>query len=507
MSKETFAVHIRDGYTFKGPAVKIGRGKMEGEVVEGADVHLPLKMLNRHGLIAGATGTGKTKTLQLISESLSAAGIPVLVMDIKGDLSGIAVPGSTNDKIKERSELIGLPFEPSGFPVELLTLSPKQQGVRLRATVTEFGPILFSKILGLNDTQSGLVSMLFKYSDDHDLPLLDIKDFKSLLQFAAEAGKEEIEEAYGKISTVSLGTIQRKIIELEQQGGDAFFGEVSFDVADLMRTDSEGQGVISVLRVMDLQDRPKMFSTFMLQLLAELYGTCPEVGDLDKPKLVLFIDEAHLIFSEASKALLDQIETTIKLIRSKGIGIFFCTQNPMDVPASILGQLGMKVQHALRAFTAADRKVIKQTAENYPLSEFYKTDELLTQVGVGEALFTCLNEKGIPTPLVHIMLGAPRSRMDVLTDSEVLNLIKSSKLAAKYNAEVDNNSAHEMLKERIQEAKKDAVKAVEQKKKAKEEPTIIEQVLDNSVVKSSLRTAATMLTRSLLGTLLGGRRR
>jgi hypothetical protein len=349
--------------------------------------------------------------------------------------------------------------------------------------------------------------MLFKYSDDHDMPLLDIKDFKALIQFASEAGKADMEKEYGKISTVSLSTIQRKIIELEQQGGDSFFGEVSFDVADLMQTDSEGQGFISVLRVMDLQDRPKMFSTFMLQLLAELYSTSPEVGDLDKPKLVLFIDEAHLIFQEASKALLQQIETTIKLIRSKGIGIFFCTQNPMDVPAAILGQLGMKVQHALRAFTAADRKVIKQTAENYPLSDFYKTDELLTQVGVGEALFTCLNEKGIPTPLVHVMLSAPRSRMDVLTDGEVTDLVKRSRLAPKYNNEVDSNSAYEMLQERINTAKEESAKIVEQKKKVKEEPTMIEQVLDNSIVKSSLRTAATMITRSLLGTLFGGKKR
>jgi hypothetical protein len=507
MSKEKFTAQVQAGYTFKGSSVKIGRAKLENEVVEGADVFLPLKMLNRHGLIAGATGTGKTKTLQLISEYLSTSGIPVLVMDIKGDLSGVAVPGSTNEKIKERSDLIGIPFEASGFPVELLTLSPNQKGVRLRATVTEFGPILFSKILGLNDTQGGLVSMLFKYSDDHDMPLLDIKDFKALIQFASEAGKADMEKEYGKISTVSLSTIQRKIIELEQQGGDTFFGEVSFDVADLMQTDSEGQGFISVLRVMDLQDRPKMFSTFMLQLLAELYSTSPEVGDLDKPKLVLFIDEAHLIFQEASKALLQQIETTIKLIRSKGIGIFFCTQNPMDVPAPILGQLGMKVQHALRAFTAADRKVIKQTAENYPLSDFYKTDELLTQVGVGEALFTCLNEKGIPTPLVHVMLSAPRSRMDVLTDSEVSDLVKRSRLAPKYNAEVDSNSAYEMLQERINTAKEASAKIGEQKKKVKEEPTMIEQVLDNSIVKSSLRTAATMITRSLLGTLFGGKKR
>lgn len=511
MSTTDFLQSVQAGYTFKGATAKIGRAKLHNEVVPDADVLLPLKMLNRHGLIAGATGTGKTKTLQVLSELLSEQGIPVLVMDIKGDLSGLAVPGNANEKIKERSQLLGIDYQPSGFPAELLTLTPSQQGVRLRATVSEFGPVLFSKILGLNDTQSGLVSMLFKYSDDHHLPLLDIKDFKALLQYASGAGKEAIEKEYGKISTVSLSTIQRKIIELEQQGGDTFFGEISFEVPDLMRTDSEGQGIVSILRVMELQDKPKMFSTFMLQLLAELYSTSPEVGDPDKPRLVMFIDEAHLIFQEASKALLQQIETTIKLIRSKGIGIFFCTQNPMDVPAPILGQLGMKVQHALRAFTAADRKVIKQTAENYPLSPFYKTDELLTQVGVGEALFTCLNEKGVPTPLVHVMLCAPRSRMDILSDGEVLDLMKRSSLAAKYNKVIDSESAYEMLKERMDraeaEAKEETSRPTGGRGTAKAPPTMIEQVLDNAVVKSSLRTAATMLTRSLLGTLLGGKKR
>lgn len=511
MSTTDFLQSVQAGYTFKGATAKIGRAKLHNEVVPDADVLLPLKMLNRHGLIAGATGTGKTKTLQVLSELLSEQGIPVLVMDIKGDLSGLAVPGNANEKIKELSQLLGIDYQPSGFPAELLTLTPSQQGVRLRATVSEFGPVLFSKILGLNDTQSGLVSMLFKYSDDHHLPLLDIKDFKTLLLYASGAGKEAIEKEYGKISTVSLSTIQRKIIELEQQGGDTFFGEISFEVPDLMRTDSEGQGIVSILRVMELQDKPKMFSTFMLQLLAELYSNSPEIGDPDKPRLVMFIDEAHLIFQEASKALLQQIETTIKLIRSKGIGIFFCTQNPMDVPAPILGQLGMKVQHALRAFTAADRKVIKQTAENYPLSPFYKTDELLTQVGVGEALFTCLNEKGVPTPLVHVMLCAPRSRMDILSDGEVLDLMKRSSLAAKYNKVIDSESAYEMLKERMDraeaEAKEEASRPTGGRGTAKAPPTMIEQVLDNAVVKSSLRTAATMLTRSLLGTLLGGKKR
>src|SRR5687767_5651506 len=280
--------------------------------------------------------------------------------------------------------------------------------------------------------------MIFKYCDDNKLPLLDLKDFIKVLQYISDEGKAELEKTYGKISTTSTGTILRKVIELQQQGADVFFGEKSFEVEDLMRINEDGKGMISIVRVTDLQDRPKLFSTFMLQLLAELYATCPEEGDMDKPKLIMFIDEAHLIFQEANDALLQQIETIIKLIRSKGIGIYFCTQNPMDVPASVLGQLGMKIQHALRAFTAADRKVIKQTAENYPETEFYQTDDMITQLGIGEAFITILNEKGIPTPLAATMLAAPRSRMDVLTDEEVENIVSNSKLGKKYNQKIDS---------------------------------------------------------------------
>jgi DNA helicase HerA-like ATPase len=504
-----FLAAVQAGYTFKGESVKLGVAMLDGQVVPGADVKLPLKMMNRHGLIAGATGTGKTKTLQLISELLSDNSIPVVVMDIKGDLSGIAEPGAVNDKIHDRCQKLDITFQPSGFPSELMTLSTKLKGVQMRATVTEFGPILFSKILGLNDTQQGMVAMLFKYADEQQLPLLDLKDFKKLLQWSNEGGKAALESEYGKISTTSTGTILRKVVELEQQGADTFFGEKSFEVEDLMRISDDGRGMINILRLMDLQDRPKLFSSFMLQMLAELYAVCPEEGDLDKPKLVMFIDEAHLIFNEASQALLDQIQTIIKLIRSKGIGIFFCTQNPMDVPAGVLGQLGMKVQHALRAFTAIDRKTIKQTAQNYPDTEFYNTEDLLTQVGIGEALITMLNEKGIPTPLVHLMLNPPRSRMDVLTESEVDGIISASKLVRKYNQVIDSESAYEILKAKMEEAAaktEEVTKAKEQAKQEKEEPGMIEKVLDNSVVKSSLRTAATILTRSLLGALgLGGR--
>jgi len=505
---QSFIDAIKAGYTFKGENVKIGTAVLDAEVVAGADIFLPLKTMNRHGLIAGATGTGKTKTLQIFVKELSEASVPILLMDIKGDLSGIAMPGTTNEKINERSAKIGIEYKPTQFPVELLTLS-KEKGARMRATVSEFGPVLLSKILGLNDTQGGFVAMVFKYCDDKQLPLLDLKDFTKVLQYVSNEGKAEMEKEYGKISTTSTGTILRKVVELQQQGADIFFGEKSFEVEDLMRISDDGRGMINVLRVTDLQDRPKLFSTFMLQLLGELYAISPEEGDLDKPKLVMFIDEAHLIFQEASDALMQQIETVIKLIRSKGIGIFFVTQNPMDVPASVLGQLGMKVQHALRAFTAVDRKVIKQTAENYPETDFYKTDELLTQLGIGEALVTMLNEKGIPTPLAHVMLAPPRSRMDVLTPEEIDTIVGKSKLAAKYNKEIDSESAYEMLNAKLEEAAKKSQEEEEEKqeeKASKSSSKKEESFLDNPLVKSAGRTAATIITRSLLGALgLGGR--
>jgi DNA helicase HerA-like ATPase len=353
--------------------------------------------------------------------------------------------------------------------------------------------------------------MIFKYCDDSKLPLLDLKDFIKVLQYVSDEGKAELEKTYGKISTTSTGTILRKVIELQQQGADIFFGETSFDVEDLLRISDDGRGMISVVRVTDLQDRPKLFSTFMLQLLAELYATCPEEGDLDKPKLVMFIDEAHLIFQEASPALLQQIETIIKLIRSKGIGIFFCTQNPMDVPSSVLAQLGLKVQHALRAFTAADRKVIKQTAENYPETEFYKTDDLITQLGIGEALVTMLNEKGIPTPLVHCMLRPPQSRMDILTDAEIDGLISRSKIAAKYNKIVDSESAYEILTQKLNEAAKEDEQIKQRKVEAKTERKSTKEdkgIFDDPIVKSMTRTAGNEIVRGLLGVLgLGGRSR
>ncbi|WP_093871708.1 helicase HerA-like domain-containing protein [Tenacibaculum sp. MAR_2010_89] len=467
MSKtEEFYKYINDGYKSKGDFITLGAGMLGEETVTNALVNIPLKMLNRHGLIAGATGTGKTKTLQVLAENMSEKGIPVLLMDVKGDLSGLAQASPGHPKIDERHEKIGIPFDAQKFPIEILTIS-EQKGVKLRATISEFGPVLLSRILDLTETQSGIVAIIFKYCDDNQLPLLDLKDFKKILQYVTNEGKEEIKEEYGRISTASTGAILRKVIEIEQQGGDLFFGEKSFEVDDLTRIDENGKGVISVLRLTDIQDKPKLFSTFMLQLLAEVYETFPEQGDSGQPELVIFIDEAHLVFDEASKALLSQIESIIKLIRSKGIGLYFVTQNPKDVPEDVLAQLGMKIQHALRAFTAKDRKAIKLAAENYPDSEYYDTKEVLTQLGIGEALVSVLNEKGIPTPLARTMLRAPMSRMDILTEKEIDEVIDSSKLISKYNKTVDRESAYELLNEKIKRINKEKTEEDDYKEREK----------------------------------------
>jgi DNA helicase HerA-like ATPase len=487
--KQAFFDHINSGYTTKGEAITMGAAMLDGETLTDALVKIPLKTLNRHGLIAGATGTGKTKTLQVLAENLSEKGIPVLLMDMKGDLSGIAQPSPGHPKIDERHEKIGIPFTAKKFPVEILTIS-EQKGVRLRATVSEFGPVLLSRIMDLSETQSGIVSVIFKYCDDNKLPLLDLKDFKKILQYSTDEGKEELAKDYGRISTASTGAILRKVVELEQQGADLFFGEKSFDTEDLLRVDENGMGYINIIRLTDIQDRPKMFSTFMLSLLAEIYSTFPEQGDSGRPELVLFIDEAHLIFKEASSALLNQIESIVKLIRSKGVGIYFVTQNPTDIPDGVLSQLGLKIQHALRAFTAKDRKAIKLTAENYPISEYYKTDEVLTSLGIGEALISALNEKGIPTPLAATLLRAPMSRMDVLESEELTDLIDNSKLIKKYNEVIDRESAYEMLSEKIEIAEREEVK-----EKAKMEKEAASQ-------SSSRSSRSRRSSRSLQSTLV-----
>lgn len=495
-TKEKFIKTIEEGYKTKGESITLGAGMLGDETITNLYVKLPLKTINRHGLIAGATGTGKTKTLQVFAENLSEKGIPVMLMDVKGDLSGLAMPSPGHPKIDERHKKIGLPFTPKGFPIEILTIS-EQDGTRMRATVSEFGPVLLSRILDLTETQSGIISILFKYSDDKKLPLLDLKDLKKILQYATQEGRDEIEAEYGRISTASTGSILRKIVELEQQGGDLFFGERSFEVRDLQRVDDDGRGIISVLRLTDIQDKPKLFSTFMLQLLAEIYDTFPEQGDSGRPELVIFIDEAHLIFKEASKALLSQIESIVKLIRSKGVGIYFVTQNPKDIPEDVLAQLGLKIQHALRAFTAKDRKAIKLAAQNYPDSEFYDTATVLTELGIGEALISGLNEKGIPTPLVKTMLRAPMSRMDVLTPQEIKQVISKSKIYPKYSEEIDRESAYELLQDKIEKAHKLEEKE-KQKRKSSRTTTRRKSTRMNPIVK--VVTSATFI-RGVLGIL------
>ncbi|MBK8366487.1 MAG: DUF853 family protein [Bacteroidetes bacterium] len=508
-----FIQSINDGYTTKGDFIVLGAALLDGVPQKEAQIKLPLKTLNRHGLIAGATGTGKTVTLQIIAENMCAKGIPVLMMDVKGDLSGIAKAGVSNPKIEERHTAIGMPFVPNASSVEFLTLS-KENGAKLRATVSEFGPVLFSKVLDLNDTQSGIVAIIFKYADDKKLPLVDLKDFKSLLNHLTNEGKEDIQKNYGNVSPASVGTILRAIIELESQGADVFFGERSFEVTDLVRLDAYGRGIASIIRLVDIQDKPKLFSTFMLCLLAEVYQTFPEAGDVEKPKLCIFIDEAHLIFKEASDALLDQIESIIKLIRSKGVGIYFCTQNPYDIPEAVLSQLGLKVQHALRAFTEKDRKTIKKTAENYPISEFYKTDELLTSIGIGQALITALNEKGIPTPLAATHLRAPMSRIGVLISDEIQQIVSASSIAPRYNEVIDRESAFEILNAKLKAAEEEDASTDStpenktKKKSAKEEKSTIEKISENTMVRQVGRTVMKEVARGLLGVLgLGGKKK
>ena len=501
---DNFKQHINQGYTFKNDSCILGTGMLDKEAITGAEVKIPLKTLNRHGLIAGATGTGKTKTLQVIAEQLSLKGIPSVLMDLKGDLTGLACPGTNNEHIEKRSSLIGVPYEAMGLPVELMSIS-KEKGVRLKATVSEFGPVLMAQILDLNATQSGILSLVFRFCDTRHLPLLDLKDLRSILKYSINEGKEEITKEFGAVSSSSVNTILRKIIELEQQGADSFYGERSFEVNDFVRAES-GRGIISIIRLTDIQSRPKLFSTFMLSLLSEIYETFPEQGDQKAPKLCLFIDEAHLVFSNASKDLLEKIEAIVKLIRSKGVGIFFCTQTPTDVPDEILGQLGLKIQHSLRAFTAKDRKAINKTAENYPLTTFYDTAEVLTSMGIGEALVTVLNEKGIPSPLVHTLLRAPVSRMGILSHEEIDQQVSKSRLIEKYNELIDRESAFEILEEKLNNdpndtKQKDPPTKRRSSSSSSEPDSFFEALSKNTMIRQMGRTFFRELTRGIMGSL------
>lgn len=482
------------------PVLQLGGILIDSELVPDSPVNLVLKSLNRHGLIAGATGSGKTKTIQVLSEQLSLAGVPSLVMDIKGDISGLAMPGEASEPMNTRSKSLNLVYTPRAYPVEFLTLSGAHSGVPLRSTVTDFGSILFSRMLDVNETQEGVVTVLFEYAKQEKLPLIDLDDLKSLLQFVqTEEGQAKITARFGSVAASSVGTIMRKIIELETQGGDEFFGEPGYNAMDLVQTNSQGLGVISILRLLDMQDKPKLFSTFMLKLLSDVYRQMPELGDLDKPKLILFIDEAHLIFNNASKALLSLLDTMVKLIRSKGVGLIFCTQTPNDIPDSVLSQLGLKVQHALRAFTAKDRKAMKLVAQNFPLSEYYQTEELLTALGIGEALVSGLDGKGQPTPLIQCMIRAPESRMGVLSDQELIQVVAASALYPKYRQRQKSTSARELLATQKSIESANPPSSTNDKKAV--DASIVDMVTKNTLFRQIVRQIVRDLTRTLMSIL------
>lgn len=495
MSKESFITAIQKSYSPKGDSIYLGAGVYENEILAEAKINLPLRMMNRHGLVTGATGSGKTRTLQRMAEQLSAAGVSVFMPDMKGDLSGLAKEGLKNDKIEERAKMLNIPYSPAAFPVEIYSLSGKL-GAQMRATVSEFGPVLLTKILELNDVQSGVLTILFKYADDKKLPVVDLNDLKKVLNYLTEGtGAAEIKENYGKISGATAGTILRKIVSLEQQGVSPVFGEPSFDIQDLFEK-VDGQGVISLLNVSDVQNQPAIFSTFMLSLLAELYQKLPEAGDLDKPKLVFFLDEAHLLFHDAPKAFLDQIEQVIRLIRSKGVGIFFCTQMTQDIPSTVLSQLGNRVHHVIRAFTPNDIKDLKETIKTFPRSEFYDLEKQFTQLGIGQAFVTVLDEKGIPTETVVTHLAPPASSMGPLTDTEYKNHLEQSSFFKKYKDTVDPISAFELLNERLQSHQPEQAPSTP---KDRPEKSTLEQVMASPITKQ----VGKEIVRGVFGMLFG----
>jgi uncharacterized protein len=456
---QAFRDAMTAGYTLTEPSLVIGSAMHDGELFNDTRVQVALSMMNRHGLIAGATGTGKTKTLQLLAGQLSLAGVPVFVADIKGDLTGLAAAGDgTNAKVVERAASMAWTFTPAGHPVEFLSLTGKL-GAQVRATVHSFGPLLLGRVLGLNDTQTSILSLVFKYCDDNDLPLLDLKDLSATLKYLSSDEGKPILADYGGMSTASVGVLLRSIVVLEQEGADVFFGEPEFDVADLMQVGSDGKGVISVLELSDVMDKPRLLSTFMLWMLAQLYESMPEAGDLPKPKLCFFFDEAHLLFDDASDALLEQIERTARLIRSKGVGVYFVTQTPTDVPSSVLAQLGNRVQHALRVFTPDDADALRKTARTFPMTDFYDIEKTITSLGTGEALVTVLSPKGVPTPLAATRLLPPDSLMAPIDEVQFRGRIATSPLQAKYGTPIDRDSAYERITARIAAAKQAAVDA------------------------------------------------
>ena len=511
---------LNAGYGFEGPGLTFGAAMRGDETFPGLQVRVPLAMMNRHGLVAGATGTGKTKTLQVLAEQLSDAGVPVFISDIKGDISGLAAPAQPNEKLTSRAQAIGFTdYAPKSFPVEFFTLDRDGRGVRLRASVSSFGPILLAKVLDLNETQQSVLALAFKYADDKQLPLINLADLRALLNHLnSDEGKAEMAE-YGGVATATAGVIIRKIVELEQQEADAFFGSPEFDVEHFLRVDGDGRGVISVLELADMQDRPALFSTFMMWLLANLYESLPEVGDVDKPKLVFFFDEAHLLFRDANKTFMGQIELVARLIRSKGVGVFFVTHSPADVPSEVLGQLGNRVQHALRAFTPNDLETVRATADTFPTTEFYDVSEELTKLGIGEAIVSALDPKGRPMPTARTMMRPPASLMAQVEPAVFDAVVSASAIAPTYATDTDPESAKELLAARLKRATddgKEPMEDVEDPESAGERRMRPTRAPERGVDWGKVATEGGRVVRSgtfntilraIFGVLTGGRRR
>jgi DNA helicase HerA-like ATPase len=514
------AARIAAAYAVTGPALDLGSVMTDGTAHPTAGVRLPLAMVNRHGLIAGATGTGKTKTLQLMAEQLSAAGVPVVLADMKGDLSGLARPGTGGERVTQRAAATGDDWRPTAGPVEFLALGGLGPGVPVRATVTDFGPVLLSKVLDLNATQESSLGLVFHYADEAGLPLLDLKDLRAVVSWlVSDAGRPEL-KALGGLSAATAGVILRELVALEELGGDVFFGEPEWETADLLRTAPDGRGVISSVELPAVQDRPALFSTFLMWLLAELFEELPEVGDVERPKLVFFFDEAHLLFTGASKAFLEAVTQMVRLIRSKGVGVFFVTQNPTDVPDGVLGQLGNRVQHALRTFTPDDARALRRTVSTFPRTEDYDLTALLPSLGIGQAAVTVLTERGTPTPVAWTMLRAPRSLMGPVEAAVMQQAVASSPLFARYGQAHDRESAYERLAARLapppappppEEAAPEPEAEPDRRRtgrrRAEPEGGMLSEVLGSAAFRSFARSAASALGREITRGIFGTRRR
>ncbi|HET6732514.1 helicase HerA-like domain-containing protein, partial [Mycobacterium sp.] len=522
-STATPAQQIAAGYAVEGQALELGTVVVDGVCDAAARVRIPLATVNRHGLVAGATGTGKTKSLQVMAEQLSAAGVPCLMADVKGDLSGLSRQGEPGDKVQQRAKDTGDDWTPTAYPVEFLSLGTSGIGVPVRATITSFGPILLSKVLGLNPTQESTLGLIFHWADQKGLSLLDLKDLRAVIQYlTSDEGKPEL-KALGAVSPATAGVILRALVNLEAEGADTFFGEPELEPKDLLRVDAQGRGIISLLELGNQAARPVMFSTFLMWVLADLFTTLPEVGDIDKPKLVFFFDEAHLLFTDASKAFLEQVEQTVKLIRSKGVGVFFCTQLPTDVPNDVLSQLGARVQHALRAFTPDDQKALSKTVRTYPKTDVYDLESALTSLGIGEAIITVLSENGAPTPVAWTRMRAPRSLMDTIGPDAIAAAAKVSTLQAEYGQTVDRDSAYERLNARLAPPEAPSPESLppplpvepggastsgEVKSRDTAEPGMLEKMMDSPAFKSAMRSAGTVIGREITRSIFGtGRRR